>query len=49
MDFVWELPESEDYNAILVVTDWFTKMQLYIPAKTIWNAEEVANVYLYEV
>ena len=27
MDFIAELPESEAFNAILVVTDWFTKVQ----------------------
>ena len=49
MDFVGELPESEGYNAILVITDWLTKMQLYIPAKTMWNSKDVANAYLCEV
>jgi len=34
MDFVGELPESEGFNAILVITDRFTKIQYYIPAKT---------------
>ena len=48
MDFVGELPESEGYNAILVVTDRFTKMQLYIPAKTTWTSKDVANAYLCE-
>ena len=31
MNFVGELPESEAFNAILVVTDRFTKVQHYIP------------------
>ena len=26
MDFGSELPESEGFNAILIVTDWFTKV-----------------------
>ena len=33
-DFVEELPESEGFNAILVIIDRFTKIQYYIPAKT---------------
>ena len=33
MDFVGELSESEGFNMILVITDRFTKMQRYIPAK----------------
>ena len=46
MDFVGELLESEGFNAILVITDRFTKVQRYIPAKTSWTAEDVANVYI---
>jgi len=34
MDFVRELSNNDGYNAILVITDRFTKMQHYIPAKT---------------
>ena len=43
MDFITELPETEGFNTILVVTDWFTKVQNYIPAKTTWTAEDVAD------
>ena len=46
MDFVRELPESDGLNAILVVTDRFTKVQHYIPAKTTWTAEDVADSYI---
>ena len=46
MDFVGELPESEGFNAILVVTDRFTKVQHYIPAKTTRTAENIANSYV---
>ena len=46
MDFVRELLESEGFNAILVVTDRFTKVQHYILAKTTWTAENVAHSYL---
>ena len=49
MDFVGELPESEGFNAILVITDRFTKIQRYIPAKTSWTAEDVANVYITDI
>ena len=49
IDFVGELPESESFNAILVVTDRFTKVQHYIPAKTTWTAEDVANSYINDI
>ena len=43
MDFIGKLPESEAFNAILVVTDRFTKVQHYIPAETTCTAEDVAD------
>ena len=49
MDFVGELPESEVFNAILVVTDRFTKVQHYILAKTTWTAEDMADSYIYDI
>ena len=49
MHFVGKLPESEASNAILVVTDRFTKVQHYIPAKTTWTAEDVANSYINDI
>ena len=49
MDFVGEIPESEGFNAILVVTDRFTKVQHYIPAKTTWTAEDVGNSYINDI
>ena len=49
MDFVEELLEAEGFYAILVVTDWFTKVQCYIPAKTTWTAEDVANSYINDI
>ena len=49
MDFVGELPESDGWNAILVITDRFTKMQRYIPAKTTCIAEDIANEYITDV
>ena len=49
MDFVGELLESEGFNAILVVIDRFTKVQHYIPAKTIWTASDVADAYINDI
>ena len=49
MDFVAELPESEAFNAILVVPDRFTKEQRYHPAKTTCTAADVANAYITEI
>ena len=49
MDFVRELPESEGFNTILVVTDRFTKVQNYIPAKTTWTSEDIADSYINDI
>ena len=46
LDFVGELSESEGFHAILVVTDQFTKVQDYIPAKTTYTAEDVTDPYI---
>ena len=46
MDFVGELPESDGFNAILVFTDRFPKVQHYIPTKTTWTEEDVAYSYI---
>ena len=46
MDFIGELPESEGFNAILVVTDRFSKVQHYLPATTTWTAGDLANAYI---
>ena len=48
MDLVGELPESEGFNTIVVVTDRFTKVQHYLPAKTTCTAADVANAYINE-
>ena len=49
MDFVGELLESKGFNAILVVTDRFTKVQHYILAKTTWTASDVADAYINDI
>ena len=42
-DLVGAFPESEAFNAILVVTDRFTEVQYYILAATTRTAEDVAD------
>ena len=49
MDFVGELRESEGFNAILVVTDRFTKVQHYLPAKSTCTAADFANPYINDI
>ena len=49
IDFVGELLESESFNSILVVTNRFTKVQHYIPAKTPWMAEDVVESYIHNI
>ncbi|KAH0603255.1 uncharacterized protein H6S33_008259 [Morchella sextelata] len=46
MDFVTGLPESEGYDAIMVVVDRLTKMQHLLPCNTTVNSEDIAQVYL---
>ena len=49
MDLIGELPESEEFHAILVITDQFTSMQHYILGKTIRTAPDIAKVYINEI
>ena len=55
MDFITDLPESETYNAILVVIDRLTKMSHFIPCRKDMNTKQfkmllVNNIYrLYEL
>ncbi|KAH0603285.1 uncharacterized protein H6S33_007607 [Morchella sextelata] len=46
MDFVTGLPESEGYNAIMVVVDRLTKMRYFLSCNTTINSEDVAQLYL---
>ena len=46
IDFIGELPESEAFNAILVVRDGFSRLQHYIVAIQSCTAEEVADSYI---
>ena len=49
MHFVGELPESEGFNAILVVTDKFTKVPHYLAAQTTCTAADVGIPYMKEI
>ncbi|KAH0604507.1 uncharacterized protein H6S33_006884 [Morchella sextelata] len=46
MDFVTDLPESDGYNAILVVVDRLTKMRHLIPTTKEVDSKEVARLYI---
>ena len=46
MHLVGELSESEAFNAILIVTDRFIKVQHYLAAKPICTAADFANTYI---
>ena len=46
IDFLTELPQSEGFNAILVVIVRFIKVEHYIPAKTTCTAEDIADSYI---
>ena len=49
IDFVAQLLETGGFNAILVVTDQFTKVKYYTLAKTSWTVEDVADSYSNEI
>lgn len=44
-DMVGELPESGGYNAIITISDHFTKRACFIPSHTTLNAEGMARTY----
>jgi len=49
VDFIGELLKSEGFNVILVVTDRFTKVAHYIPAKSTWTATNIADAYINDI
>ena len=49
MDFVTGLPESEGFNAVMVVVDRLTKLRHLIPCTTTTSSEDVAKLYLRNV
>src|SRR5260370_15010031 len=46
MDFIEQLPASENFSAILVVVDHLTKQAIFIPSHDTMNAPQVAQLFL---
>ena len=46
IDFLGELPDSKEFNIILVINDCFTKIQYYIPTRTNWTLADMVNTYI---
>src|SRR5258707_14083271 len=46
MDFIKQLPASEDFSAILVVIDCLTKQVIFIPSHNTVNALQVVQLFL---
>src|SRR5260221_8170573 len=46
MDFIEQLPASEDFSAILVVVDHLTKQAIFIPSHDTVNAPQVVQLFL---
>jgi hypothetical protein len=49
MDFIVELPRSDDYTQVWVVVDRFTKMAHFIPLPTQASAKDLAVSFLREI
>src|SRR5260370_41842018 len=49
MDFIKQLPASEDFSTILVVVDRLTKQGIFIPSHDTVNAPQVVQLFLTHV
>src|SRR5258705_8914507 len=49
MDFIEQLPASEDFSAILVVVDRLMKQVIFIPSHNTMNALQVVQLFLTHV
>jgi transposase InsO family protein len=46
MDFITDLPLSNNYDCILVIIDHFTKYAIYIPVTKTLDAVSLSNVFI---
>jgi len=44
-DFIMKLPLAQEYNSILVVVDWFTKIAYFMPTTEKNTAEGLARMF----
>jgi hypothetical protein len=49
MDFVTGLPQSDEFDAVMVIVDRLSKQRHLIPYHTTANAKDVADIYLHEI
>ena len=49
MDFITDLPKSEEYDTILVVIEWLTKMSHFIQCSRDLDARQFANLFMKEI
>jgi len=49
MDFITDLPKSEEYDTILVVIDRLTKMSHFVPCSKDLDARQFANLFMKEI
>lgn len=49
MDFIEGLPQSDHYNAILVIVDKFTKYGHFLPIKHPFTALQIAQLFMNQV
>ena len=49
MDFIEPLPNSNSFNAILVVVDCFSKQAIFIPTVITCTSEQLAQIFVIHV
>lgn len=45
LDFIVKLPQSNNYDTILTITDTFSKASIFIPCNETTDAEQTATLY----